>query len=90
MSATGGRSTSGPGAAASSNAVSLKPIEVPQALQSGEKFIKWDEVLFCFEIYFAAVPADPVMRPSKCPIGTRMSLMRLESVNNEIVPIVCR
>ncbi|XP_030750745.1 1-phosphatidylinositol 4,5-bisphosphate phosphodiesterase classes I and II isoform X2 [Sitophilus oryzae] len=27
----------------SQNAVSLKPIEVPQALQNGEKFIKWDE-----------------------------------------------
>lgn len=26
------------------NFVSLKPVEVPQALQSGEKFIKWDEV----------------------------------------------
>ncbi|CAH1173596.1 unnamed protein product [Phaedon cochleariae] len=26
-----------------SNAVSVKPIEVPQALQNGEKFIKWDE-----------------------------------------------
>ncbi|XP_044748447.1 1-phosphatidylinositol 4,5-bisphosphate phosphodiesterase classes I and II isoform X2 [Coccinella septempunctata] len=25
------------------NSVSLKPIEVPQPLQSGEKFIKWDE-----------------------------------------------
>ncbi|XP_022903409.1 1-phosphatidylinositol 4,5-bisphosphate phosphodiesterase classes I and II [Onthophagus taurus] len=25
------------------NAVSLKPIEVPEALQKGEKFIKWDE-----------------------------------------------
>ncbi|XP_044732001.1 1-phosphatidylinositol 4,5-bisphosphate phosphodiesterase classes I and II isoform X2 [Chrysoperla carnea] len=25
------------------NAVSLKPVEVPQALQDGEKFIKWDE-----------------------------------------------
>lgn len=28
----------------STNAISLKPIEVPQALQNGEKFIKWDEV----------------------------------------------
>lgn len=27
-----------------SNAVSLKPIEVPESLQKGEKFIKWDEV----------------------------------------------
>lgn len=27
-----------------SNAVTLKPVEVPQALQDGEKFIKWDEV----------------------------------------------
>ncbi|XP_076273295.1 phospholipase C at 21C isoform X3 [Rhynchophorus ferrugineus] len=27
----------------SQNAVSLKPIEVPEALQKGEKFIKWDE-----------------------------------------------
>lgn len=26
--------------------VSLKPIEVPKALQEGEKFIKWDEVTF--------------------------------------------
>lgn len=31
-------------AASPTNAVSLKSIEVPQALQSGEKFIKWDEV----------------------------------------------
>ncbi|KAG5894580.1 hypothetical protein JTB14_017160 [Gonioctena quinquepunctata] len=41
MSATaGGKLSSSP---ASGNAVSLKPIEVPQALQNGEKFIKWDE-----------------------------------------------
>ncbi|KYB27786.1 1-phosphatidylinositol 4,5-bisphosphate phosphodiesterase classes I and II-like Protein [Tribolium castaneum] len=41
MSATPGGRT---GAAATpSNAVSLKSIEVPQALQNGEKFIKWDE-----------------------------------------------
>lgn len=26
------------------NAVSLRAVEVPQALQDGEKFIKWDEV----------------------------------------------
>lgn len=25
-------------------AVQQKPVEVPQALQEGEKFIKWDEV----------------------------------------------
>ncbi|XP_072396815.1 1-phosphatidylinositol 4,5-bisphosphate phosphodiesterase classes I and II isoform X2 [Diabrotica undecimpunctata] len=30
-------------ASGSTNAVALKPIEVPQALQNGEKFIKWDE-----------------------------------------------
>lgn len=36
-----GNCTTTPG---STNSVSLKPIEVPQALQSGEKFIKWDEV----------------------------------------------
>lgn len=42
MSATGGgRSSSATG---STNSVSLKPIEVPEALQNGEKFIKWDEV----------------------------------------------
>nr|CAH7735028.1 unnamed protein product [Callosobruchus chinensis] len=27
----------------STNAVSLKPLQVPEALQNGEKFIKWDE-----------------------------------------------
>lgn len=32
------------GGGRSTNAISLKPIEVPQALQAGEKFIKWDEV----------------------------------------------
>lgn len=26
------------------NAVTLKPVEVLQSLQDGEKFIKWDEV----------------------------------------------
>lgn len=26
------------------NAVTLKTVDVPQALQDGEKFIKWDEV----------------------------------------------
>lgn len=37
------------GGGKSTNAVSLKAIEVPQALQSGEKFIKWDEVrIFIF------------------------------------------
>ncbi|CAG9858633.1 unnamed protein product [Phyllotreta striolata] len=36
--------TGRPGSASgSTNAVSSKPIEVPQALQNGEKFIKWDE-----------------------------------------------
>lgn len=30
----------------STNFVSLKPIEVPEALITGEKFIKWDEVSF--------------------------------------------
>ncbi|XP_057656050.1 1-phosphatidylinositol 4,5-bisphosphate phosphodiesterase classes I and II [Diorhabda carinulata] len=41
MSATAtGRSNFAPG---STNAVSLRPIEVPHALQNGEKFIKWDE-----------------------------------------------
>lgn len=39
---TGGRTSSA--AFPPTNAVSLKPIEVPQALQTGEKFIKWDEV----------------------------------------------
>lgn len=38
----------GPGAKTSGtatvNAVTLRPVEVPQALQDGEKFIKWDEV----------------------------------------------
>lgn len=40
------------GGAKSSNAVSLKPIEVPQSLQSGEKFIKWDEVRSCILSFF--------------------------------------
>ena len=38
--APGGRAGAAP---APTNAVSLKAIEVPQALQNGEKFIKWDE-----------------------------------------------
>ncbi|XP_044255900.1 1-phosphatidylinositol 4,5-bisphosphate phosphodiesterase classes I and II [Tribolium madens] len=38
--APGGRTGSAP---TPTNAVSLKSIEVPQALQNGEKFIKWDE-----------------------------------------------
>lgn len=40
--ASGGGSRTGP--QAQQNAVSLKPIEVPQPLVNGEKFIKWDEV----------------------------------------------
>lgn len=34
------------------NAVSFKPVEVPEALQEGDKFIKWDEVqnLYLFTI----------------------------------------
>lgn len=40
---SGGKMSSS-GGVKSTNAVSLKPIEVPQALQNGEKFIKWDEV----------------------------------------------
>ncbi|XP_049826197.1 1-phosphatidylinositol 4,5-bisphosphate phosphodiesterase classes I and II-like isoform X2 [Aethina tumida] len=39
--ASGGGSRTGP--QAQQNAVSLKPIEVPQPLVNGEKFIKWDE-----------------------------------------------
>lgn len=40
------------GGGKSTNAVSLKSIEVPQALQNGEKFIKWDEVrIFRFSSY---------------------------------------
>jgi hypothetical protein len=27
--------------------VKLKPIEVPKALQEGEKFVKWDDVSIC-------------------------------------------
>lgn len=42
MSAAGGSKSSS--SSGSMNYVSLKPIEVPEALQSGEKFIKWDEV----------------------------------------------
>ncbi|KAK5643289.1 hypothetical protein RI129_007134 [Pyrocoelia pectoralis] len=43
MAVPGGRGGSASSAGPSSNSVSYKPIEVPQALQSGEKFIKWDE-----------------------------------------------
>lgn len=44
---------SGSGGGKSTNAVSLKPIEVPQGLQSGEKFIKWDEVRrFYLSLFF--------------------------------------
>lgn len=42
MAAAAPKSPSPYGCAA--NFVSLKPIEVPQQLQAGEKFIKWDEV----------------------------------------------
>ncbi|KAF2880994.1 hypothetical protein ILUMI_25210 [Ignelater luminosus] len=43
MAAPGGRGGSASSGGPIANAVSLKPIEVPQALQNGEKFIKWDE-----------------------------------------------
>lgn len=43
MAAPGGRGGSASSGGPNINAVSLKPIEVPQALQNGEKFIKWDE-----------------------------------------------
>lgn len=43
MAAPGGRGGSASSTVPTSNAVSLKTIEVPQALQNGEKFIKWDE-----------------------------------------------
>ena len=45
-SAPGGRVSiaAGGAAAAASNFVSVKPIEVSPALEHGEKFIKWDEV----------------------------------------------
>lgn len=46
MAAPGGRGGSASSGGPIANAVSLKPIEVPQALQNGEKFIKWDEVRF--------------------------------------------
>ncbi|XP_017771525.1 PREDICTED: 1-phosphatidylinositol 4,5-bisphosphate phosphodiesterase classes I and II [Nicrophorus vespilloides] len=36
-------SSTGPWGAAAGNAVSLRSLEVPQPLQDGEKFIKWDE-----------------------------------------------
>lgn len=36
-----------------SSNVTLKPIEVPKALQEGEKFIKWDEV--CFPSSFVVI-----------------------------------
>lgn len=32
--------------------VSIKPIEVPKALQEGEKFIKWDEVCNIFVLVY--------------------------------------
>lgn len=37
-------------AATKSAKVSIKPIEVPKALQEGEKFIKWDEVCNIFTL----------------------------------------
>lgn len=51
----------GPG---STNSVSLNPIEVPQALQSGEKFIKWDEVSCCtFHLNYKIdnIPFNPLI-----------------------------
>ncbi|KAK4886210.1 hypothetical protein RN001_002481 [Aquatica leii] len=43
MAVPGGRGGSASFTGPSSNAVSFKSIEVPQAIQNGEKFIKWDE-----------------------------------------------
>lgn len=42
MAVAGGKGISA--APGSTNSVSLKTIEVHKVLQSGEKFIKWDEV----------------------------------------------
>lgn len=42
MATNTGKICSGYGSAV--NFVSLKPIEVPEAIVKGEKFIKWDEV----------------------------------------------
>ena len=70
----GGRDPCRPGMAAGtpksggSLVLHQKPVEVPQALQDGEKFIKWDEVswglitpLFCrlFTVTFGTAPKKP-------------------------------